>query len=106
MPPAIDNQTASDRNLSVVIGGKIVIDCPVSGTPQPEVTWFKDNEPISPEVNIQLYDYNRRLEVQTKHVSDAGLYTCIGTNDAGNTTRDFYLDIYGNILNSITNYQY
>ena len=100
MPPSIDNETASDTNLTVIKDATLVIDCPVSGIPLPQITWYKDNELMTPDIgqNLNLYDGGRRLEILSALVSDAGNYRCVGSNDAGNTTKDFYVDVYGKII--------
>ena len=98
MPPAIDDKSVSDSNLSVVVGGKLVIQCPVTGIPPPKITWFKDKDIISPgvEPNYKLNEAGNRLDITTARLDDAGLFKCMGTNDAGNTTRNFNVDIHGN----------
>ena len=76
-----------------------MIDCPVSGVPQPKVTWYKNGDLLSIEIdsNITFRDDGRRLKILTARVSDAALYTCVGSNDAGNTSRDFKVEVYGKI---------
>ena len=100
MPPEIDNESASKNNLTVVLKNDLVIKCPVSGTPLPEVTWFKDNGLVASlsETNFTLSDGGRQLKIINSQVSDVGIYKCIGSNDAGNTTRHFGVDVHGNIL--------
>ena len=97
VPPAVNNETASDKNITVIKDKSLVIDCPVTGIPLPEITWYKDDQPISSVIgaNISVHDNGRRLEILSTQVPDDGVYQCVGTNDAGNTTRYFNVDVHG-----------
>ena len=97
VPPSIVDQDVSDKNITVIIDAKLVIDCPVTGTPLPAIAWFKDTEPLSSGSDSSIIISNRgqRLEIPKTRLSDSAIYRCVGTNDAGNTTHDFNVDIHG-----------
>lgn len=95
VPPSIDNKTASKSNLTVVLGSKLVIDCPVKGIPLPEITWFKNDDVITPNENISFSDGDRRFLILRAGVPDAAVYKCLGSNEAGNTTKQFNVDVHG-----------
>ena len=100
VPPSIDTQSASDGNLTVVLDNKLLINCPVTGIPLPKITWYKDNGIIGQnkmDLNITISANGRQLQIARAQVSDVGLYRCIGTNDAGNTTKDFNVDVHGKL---------
>ncbi|KFW10919.1 ADAMTS-like 3, partial [Eurypyga helias] len=74
-------------NLSAVVGGTIVarigatimVECPVKGVPQPNVTWFKKD---SLQINSFLV-LNGSLFLRNVSYEDAGTYTCRATNALG-----------------------
>ncbi|XP_074901238.1 ADAMTS-like protein 3 isoform X1 [Buteo buteo] len=75
-------------SLSAVVGGTIVariganimVDCPVKGVPQPNVTWFKKKDIL--QVNSFLV-LNGSLFLRNVSYEDAGTYTCRATNALG-----------------------
>ena len=42
VPPSIDERLASPYNMTVLKDGAIIIDCPINGVPDPDITWYKD----------------------------------------------------------------
>ncbi|ESO95847.1 hypothetical protein LOTGIDRAFT_144501 [Lottia gigantea] len=82
--------------MSVVIGQPLYINCPVSGTPPPQVTWYKDDQVVSPELdpNLRIHANGRRLEIVSAKVTDRGRYQCVGENVAGETLKNYTVDVY------------
>ncbi|TRY81334.1 hypothetical protein DNTS_029760 [Danionella cerebrum] len=87
-------------NQTVNISESLQMKCDVDGTPFPQLSWFKDNQPLhqlsertslSPEcltdlwmcTGILLQDSNRTLSIQRVREEDAGLYTCTACNQKG-----------------------
>ncbi|XP_033761247.1 hemicentin-1-like [Pecten maximus] len=91
VPPTIDPGTVSNGTLSVKVQQTLTINCPVNGIPLPQISWFKDEQYISPilDANIKLYAGGRRLEVLNARITDAGRYKCVGENIAGSTQHEF-----------------
>ncbi|XP_013812745.2 ADAMTS-like protein 3 [Apteryx mantelli] len=75
-------------NLSVVVGGtvmarigaNIVVECPVKGVPQPNVTWSKKKDVL--QINSFLL-LNGSLFLRNVSYEDAGTYTCTAVNALG-----------------------
>ena len=64
--------------------------CEWTGSPVPEVTWFKNGEPLDEEtlpsrIRITLTNNNFRseLEIQVVELDDAGDYVCNVSNPVG-----------------------
>ena len=97
VPPSIDEETASPSNQTVTQGQPVHINCPVTGKPPPRVNWFKDGEPLSPDLdpNLRVLAGGRRLEIIGAKITDRGRYRCIGESVAGEIAKDFNLDVYG-----------
>lgn len=67
----------------------INLTCGVSGSPQPEIQWFKDNVPIEGERLPYLY-------IEYVRISDRAFYHCEATNVISNdTSRPVVVNIRG-----------
>ncbi|XP_039268950.2 hemicentin-1-like [Styela clava] len=95
--PYIDGNERENKN--VILDNDVSFTCKVSGVPRPEITWTKDGNPISYDLNdkygtekIGIGTYI--LTVNDAQDDDKGRYTCIATNDAGQDSKDFDLDVY------------
>ena len=60
------------------------IPCNVGGSPEPEITWYRDSVPLE---NIGAVRYNIKengsLVINSVAGSDGGRYTCTATNRRG-----------------------
>uniref|UniRef100_A0AAR2JJX8 receptor protein-tyrosine kinase n=1 Tax=Pygocentrus nattereri TaxID=42514 RepID=A0AAR2JJX8_PYGNA len=57
--------------------------CEVSGTPNPTITWTKDNQTVIKGSGVILSESNRVLTIQRVKKEDSGLYTCMACNKQG-----------------------
>ena len=65
------------------LGGIVIIECTATGKPQPTVEWKKDGVTLSLNVvNTATHDDNTIISTLTTSLasSDAGIYTCVGSN--------------------------
>ena len=58
------------------------ICCNILGSPEPEITWFKDNMPLKDDYRIDIYSDRgaRYLEICDAKMSDSGEYTIFARN--------------------------
>ncbi|CAC5377034.1 TTN [Mytilus coruscus] len=65
----------------------------VIGTPKPKVVWKKDNMILEDKELYQFDKYEDQycFEVKDSDVVDAGVYTCVATNEEGEVTVDIPL---------------
>jgi hypothetical protein len=63
-------------------------DVRVSGTPVPDVQWFKDDKPVldSDRIEIRSDDDQRSLVIRNCLPSDGGKYRCTAINEGGQTS--------------------
>ncbi|KAI8779431.1 hemicentin-1, partial [Biomphalaria glabrata] len=96
VPPTVDESSLSPFNQSVISGRTLYINCPIQGKPPPQVRWLKDGEPLVTglDVNVRLQAEGRRLELINAQITDRGRYVCIGENIAGQTSRDFSVNVF------------
>ncbi|XP_074654070.1 hemicentin-1-like [Tubulanus polymorphus] len=93
-PPEIDADASSNNNLRVTVNRPLIIDCRVSGHPDPKITWYKDGTKIDPKSpNVRMFARGRRLELSIAKVNDTGLYICEAVNAAGKTSRNYTLEV-------------
>ncbi|NXX42046.1 MXRA5 protein, partial [Tricholaema leucomelas] len=75
------------RDVTVYFGETITMECQVSGTPSPHISWiFPDRKILqtvtTTESRIMLHE-NRTLSIKQATFSDRGVYKCIASNAAG-----------------------
>ncbi|NWI62558.1 VGFR4 factor, partial [Todus mexicanus] len=88
-PYVIQNLT----DLEVNISGKIVLECKVSGTPEPQITWRKNGYPISAASGISME--NNTLVIERVKKDDEGLYECKASNEMGQDSTSAFIKIQG-----------
>uniref|UniRef100_A0A3B4A1V3 Ig-like domain-containing protein n=1 Tax=Periophthalmus magnuspinnatus TaxID=409849 RepID=A0A3B4A1V3_9GOBI len=81
-PSIIDSQHPSD-----VSGSLVTLTCEARGVPPPTLTWFKDGQPLSLHRNLLLDGQETRLQLPDVAPGDAGLYSCVASNQAGSSTK-------------------
>ncbi|KAG5850585.1 hypothetical protein ANANG_G00084020 [Anguilla anguilla] len=93
VPPVITGQTHAPENISVVVKNPVALTCEASGIPLPAITWLKDGRPISMSNSVRVISGGRTLRLMHARVEDAGRYTCIVSNTAGEERKNFDLEI-------------
>ncbi|CAK6433530.1 unnamed protein product [Pipistrellus nathusii] len=90
VPPSI-REDGRRANVSGMAGQSLTLECDASGFPAPEVTWFKDGQPIPDGDSHRLLSEARALHLPRVQAGDSGLYSCRAENQAGTAQRDFEL---------------
>ncbi|KAI3368574.1 hypothetical protein L3Q82_025583, partial [Scortum barcoo] len=93
VPPSIIGQVKSPENVSVVVKNPVALSCEASGIPLPAIIWLKDGQPIKASSSVRVLSGGRSLRLMHAAVEDAGRYTCIVSNSAGEERKNFDLDI-------------
>lgn len=71
--------------------------CRVSGVPRPDISWFKDGQPIT-DTDGEKYREKREgdtlsLYVQDCNRQDSGVYKCVAKNKEGQDSCEAELEI-------------
>ena len=80
--------------VTVVATMTTVLTCVVSGTPPPEVTWYKGNSPIINSDRIVIFG-NGSLLITGTSPSDEGIYMCLASNQIGSANGTIVLTVQG-----------
>uniref|UniRef100_F1S0Y1 Hemicentin-2 n=1 Tax=Sus scrofa TaxID=9823 RepID=F1S0Y1_PIG len=80
-PPHIED-SGQPAELSLIPGAPLELLCDARGTPTPNITWHKDGQALSRPADSS--GAGRVLRV-----GDAGLYTCLAQNPAGEIEKSF-----------------
>ena len=76
------------RDTTLAKGNPLELTATFVGTPEPEITWFLDGEPLvsSPECKVVINDGTSKLLIDQIEPEDAGNYKCIARNNTGKAT--------------------
>uniref|UniRef100_A0A5G2Q6R4 Hemicentin-2 n=1 Tax=Sus scrofa TaxID=9823 RepID=A0A5G2Q6R4_PIG len=85
-PPHIED-SGQPAELSLIPGAPLELLCDARGTPTPNITWHKDGQALSRPADSS--GAGRVLRVEGVQVGDAGLYTCLAQNPAGEIEKSF-----------------
>ena len=94
VPPSIDESNVV-YTPKVIRNRTVIIECPVSGVPEPTVTWTINESPLIPKGRIHLTDRNRKLTIDQAQVADTATYMCVAENKAGELRKKFHLEVLG-----------
>ncbi|XP_019490993.1 PREDICTED: hemicentin-1 [Hipposideros armiger] len=92
-PPTIIGNHGTPENISVVEKNSVSLTCEASGIPLPSITWLKDGWPISLSSSVRILSGGRILRLIQTRIEDAGQYTCIVRNAAGEERKIFGLSV-------------
>ncbi|XP_076366090.1 neogenin-like isoform X4 [Tachypleus tridentatus] len=68
------------QDVTVYPGQTAYFPCTIQGIPVPEITWFKDEQPLVLDLTRMLILPSGALEIDIVQTSDAGIYKCNASN--------------------------
>ncbi|XP_071430396.1 hemicentin-2 [Pithys albifrons albifrons] len=89
-PPRVE-AASHPTEMSIAVGTPLELTCVVTGVPMPTVTWEKDGRLLARPWFMSGNEST--LHVESTEVVDAGLYTCLATNPAGEDSRSFHVSV-------------
>ncbi|KAM8887343.1 hemicentin-1 [Spinachia spinachia] len=93
VPPGVDHVEPVEP-VTVIQGSLVTLTCEARGIPPPTLNWLKDGQPLSLHRNLLLDGQETRLQLPDVAPSDAGLYSCVASNQAGSSTKSFNLTVH------------
>lgn len=86
------------KSQEVMEGSPAKLDVRISGEPEPEVEWFKDEQPVEEGSNFRIeFDDTDgcSLIINSSRVEDEGQYKCVASNDLGKAISEAELLVTG-----------
>ncbi|XP_044733835.1 peroxidasin isoform X3 [Chrysoperla carnea] len=85
--------TVHPENLTVKTGADAHIECIASGSPIPDIKWYKNGRLITTTARISIEPDGTRLVISHTKESDSGQYICKATNFLGSKETSAYLTV-------------
>lgn len=101
VPPK--TQSSNGLFLKVPEGVNVLLNCQIQANPPPTISWFENEKPRQSKGNLSKD--NETLSFKA-HLTDSGVYSCLGVNDFGSLQINFTVLVIGNMINgmNIKNY--
>nr|XP_047909504.1 hemicentin-2 [Anser cygnoides] len=93
VPPIIEGGADGSDVVRGVLSAAVTLRCRARVSPPLRVSWLKDGLPLRLSPRVTLLSAGHVLRISRTQVSDAGLYTCVVSSQAGVADRSFVLQI-------------
>ncbi|XP_034035488.1 hemicentin-1 [Thalassophryne amazonica] len=84
----------SAEEVTVTLSNPTSLVCEVQSFPPAIITWYKDGTVFESRRNIRVLPGGRSLQILNAKEEDAGRYTCVATNEAGETLKNYEVKVY------------
>uniref|UniRef100_A0A803W8Y0 Hemicentin 1 n=1 Tax=Ficedula albicollis TaxID=59894 RepID=A0A803W8Y0_FICAL len=88
------NSQGNAEEITVILNSPTSLVCEAYSYPPATITWLKDGKPLESSRNIRVLPGGRTLQILNAQQDSAGRYTCIATNEAGETLRHYEVKVY------------
>ncbi|KAJ8255365.1 hypothetical protein GJAV_G00204050 [Gymnothorax javanicus] len=90
VPPTL---VAGLKNMTVIEGESVTLECQISGHPAPAIMWFREDFRIESSIDFQITYVGgyARLVIREAFAEDSGRFTCTATSEAGTVSTSCYL---------------
>uniref|UniRef100_A0A8C3XYG7 Hemicentin-1 n=1 Tax=Catharus ustulatus TaxID=91951 RepID=A0A8C3XYG7_CATUS len=88
------NSRGNTEDVTVILNNPTSLVCEAYSYPPATITWLKDGKPLESSRNIRVLPGGRTLQILNAQQDSAGRYTCIATNEAGETLRHYEVKVY------------
>uniref|UniRef100_A0A1I7RWJ2 Down syndrome cell adhesion molecule-like protein Dscam2 n=1 Tax=Bursaphelenchus xylophilus TaxID=6326 RepID=A0A1I7RWJ2_BURXY len=78
-----------EKVIKAIDGSKVRLECKFTGNPEPTVKWMRSGRPITNAPNIILSPRGETLLIPKAKATDAGDYSCVVSNKAGQAEAPF-----------------
>lgn len=94
-PPQIAASTVTA--YTAIEDERLELRCTATGSPQPEIQWFRHGVAVQNENGVRIYP-DGRLIIESVKDRDQGPYVCRAVNSAGESSQDIMITVVGRII--------
>ncbi|XP_035291447.1 hemicentin-1 [Anguilla anguilla] len=93
LPTILDSGQPSE--ISASVGEELTMECRVTGTPKPQLSWLKNGAPLDTTdmQNLHLSPDGGALTLLGLRPTDSGTYTCLAVSPAGQESKIYTLSV-------------
>ncbi|XP_026716212.1 hemicentin-2 [Athene cunicularia] len=88
-----DVQDAAAEEVTVIINNPVSLVCEALSYSSPNITWLKDEVPLKASRNLLLLPGGHELQILNAQEEDAGTYSCIVANEAGEASKHYSVKV-------------
>ncbi|KAM6110387.1 LOW QUALITY PROTEIN: hemicentin-2 [Pterocles gutturalis] len=88
-----DAHDAAAEEVTVIVNNPISLICEALAYLSPNVTWLKDEVPLKASGNVHLLPGGHGLQILNAQEEDAGTYSCIVANEAGEAVKNYAVKV-------------
>ncbi|XP_074856881.1 titin isoform X4 [Carettochelys insculpta] len=83
------------KNMTVLEGESVTLECYISGHPAPTVSWYREDYQIESSIDFQITFKAgvARLVIREAFAEDSGRFTCTASNTAGTISTSCHLHV-------------
>ncbi|XP_025065866.1 fibroblast growth factor receptor-like 1 isoform X1 [Alligator sinensis] len=81
------------RVIARPVGSSVRLKCVASGNPRPDITWLKDNKPLTPQEIGENKKKKWTLNLKNLKPEDSGKYTCRVFNRVGEINATYKVEV-------------
>ncbi|KAI8479293.1 Hemicentin-1, partial [Branchiostoma belcheri] len=89
VPPRLQDKDVP-KDITIIEGESVELNCRSEGSPPPVVTWQKDDQ----NIHLSISNDGQTLMLENARVKDSGVYRCLVANPAGNTTKVYNISVH------------
>ncbi|XP_055516059.1 hemicentin-1-like [Leucoraja erinacea] len=87
-------EDGTPEDVVVIVNNPTSLVCEAVAYPSPTITWFKDGVAFTASRNMHLLPGGRGLQILSVQEENAGHYSCVVTNEAGEAVKDYELKVF------------
>ncbi|XP_039601441.1 vascular endothelial growth factor receptor 1 isoform X2 [Polypterus senegalus] len=80
-------------NQTVNVSSTIILECPATGIPYPQISWYKNSQRLQQGPGIILTVGSKSLIIERVKEDDEGMYRCEAVNRKGSVKSTAYLNV-------------
>ena len=95
LDPPVLTRDLSNGNYTILHGGNLTLSCEASGTPQPSIEWYINNNIIKENRHWRIEKDGTQLVLSDVVWEVSGVYQCVAKNKVTNVSSSAIVNVFG-----------